>query len=211
MLIIFTVGVTSCASTVKKSEPYGNTNDDSVRTTVEQGLDFISQGDVDRGLKVLKTLDSAVGYFFIGSFYTSKGDMYNARLNYIESLNRDDSMVLSHNNLAIIYLDEGNIEDAEFHGKMALRNVISSLNPMVMDTYARVLTAKGKFEEAEDYFIRALSQVPIGKEVQKGVLYEGLYNLYGKWDKVEKQVEVENILIEDFEELIEWKKINPTE
>lgn len=203
LLAVLIMVVTGCSSLSKKSGPDAAPGDDSVRITVEQGLNLIGEGDEEGGLKILKTLDSAVGYFFIGSYYTSKGDDYNARLNYMESLKRDDSMVLSHNNLAIIYLDEGSIEEAEYHGKMALRNVIATLNPMVMDTYARVLTAKGEYEKAEDFFLRALSQVPVDKEVQKGVLYEGLFNLYGKWGKTEKQSEVENILIEDFEELIE--------
>lgn len=188
--------VASCSTANVKKLKYDNIN------LYEQALLDIDEGRVNEGLELLERLATPSAYYLIGNYYISNSDNSNAKINYLKAVGIDDSFVLAHNNLSMLFLQSGDIGHAKLHcsSAMASDNNVDFLS-VILDTCGRVMTASGNFVEAENLFLKALDNVPIEKESSKGIIYEGLFDLYVKSGDTEKIFEVKKILEEDFEGL----------
>lgn len=118
----------------------------------EQGLKLSDEGKYDDGIKLMKEVD---GYFKeimytearsitnsgIGVAYHKLGQLQSAKEHYRVCANRFAVSSTCYNNLAMIYLDEGKLDDAEYKIKEGLEKFPS--DPALELIYAEYYQAEG--------------------------------------------------------------------
>ncbi len=97
---------------------------------------------------------------FLGDLYMRNEDHENARLQYEIILSSSQklppSIILhSENNLANIYMDKKQLDQAMQHAQNAVD--MAPNNPNIMDTYANILLLQGQHEKAVQHFDQALA------------------------------------------------------
>jgi tetratricopeptide (TPR) repeat protein len=131
---------------------------------------------------VAVTRDSATGHNNLGDAYWNSRHperVERARDNYVAALRILPQHARAHNNLGLVYLDQGQLEEAGAHFKEA-RTLDPELSAAVFNE-GRVLARQGRFEEAVEQFEAARRQEP-GDAVVSVHLGRALAGL-GRWEE----------------------------
>lgn len=129
--------------------------------------------DLSKTISINKTQSdttTAVSNITIKNVYFDKSNKkIDKIIDTIKSLQTKSSIQL--NNLAIIYLEKENFQDALYYAEQALLREPN--NPFYWNTIGIVLTYLSLFDDAEKCFIKAISL-----SSNEGVFYYNLANLY---------------------------------
>lgn len=150
---------------------------------------------------------------FLGDLYLRSNDNVNASLQYEAILAAKDkantgAKIHAHNNLAMIYLEDGQDQKAMDHAQRAID--MAPNNPAIVDTYAQVLLKQGKAEQAVDQFNQALALLPDSDRKNRSLFTMGKAKALIQSGQKEKAQRILTRLIKDdpgFSQIIEARKI----
>ncbi|WP_339860979.1 XrtA/PEP-CTERM system TPR-repeat protein PrsT [Paremcibacter congregatus] len=133
----------------------------------------------DLAISVTKTWaeqheDNAESKQFLGDLYLHKKDMANAKAQYnllITVTEKPKLLLHAHNNLANIYLGEGENDQALMHAQKAYD--MAPNIPEVVDTFAQVLMKQGQAARAIDHFNQALALLPTNDQKNRSLFTIG--------------------------------------
>lgn len=86
-------------------------------------------------------------------------DAINEYKEYINYTNRSDEKIL--NKIAVLYLNIGNLKDANHYIELAMKNNVN--NKEILINYGVIKAKMGEFDKAEESFLRVLSLEPENK------------------------------------------------
>jgi putative PEP-CTERM system TPR-repeat lipoprotein len=98
-----------------------------------------------------------------------------AKIQYLQILNSDNQNVIALNNLANIFIELGNLNDAEKYAGKA--SALLPNNAAILDTYASTLLLNGKFKDAADVAEKAFNidqkDIEIGMQYSQALISSG--------------------------------------
>ncbi len=131
----------------------------------EEILKYFQRGDYDLVKKYIQEAyktgyrDKRL-YFLSGIMALQVQNTEQAKAAFQEAIKLDPEYSDAHNNLGTIYLNEGQLDKAEYEFHCALQNPLYMTPELAMNNLGKLMEVKGDKVEAERYYQRAVKVKP---------------------------------------------------